>query len=84
MTKHAYEYTVDKDDYRYEFDSRFTPQSYWVFEDAGEDFYNNHDGWECKWPMRFDVYHNDKWLGAKEVHIDMVPSFTCFDILEAA
>lgn len=83
MTNHTYEYTVGQDEERYEFHSKFVPESYWVFEDAVEDFYHNHDGWECKWPMRFDAYHEGKWLGAKEVHMEMEPRFTGFDILEA-
>ncbi|TGQ19272.1 hypothetical protein [Mesorhizobium sp. M00.F.Ca.ET.217.01.1.1] len=84
MTKHTYEYTFDKEEERYEFDSNFVPDSHWVFEDAAEDFYHNHDGWECGWPIRFDVYHGDRWLGTKEVHMEMEPRFRAFDILEAA
>lgn len=84
MSKRIYQYTVAKDSERYDFDSKFVPESYWLFEDAADDFYNNHDGWECSWPMRFDLYDADKWLGAREVHMDMAPQFTVFDIVEAA
>jgi hypothetical protein len=79
----TYEYTVDKDEARYEFKSKFVPESYWVFEDAAEDFYHEHDGWECGWPMRFDVYNEGRWLGARDVHMEMEPNFTAFDIVSA-
>lgn len=81
----TYEYTVFGEANRHVFASAYVPDStWWLAEDAAEDFYNNRDGWECKWPIRFDIYNGEKWLGAHEVHLEMKPSFTAFDIVEAA
>ena len=46
--KRVYEYGIYPDEERYEFRSVFTTDStYWLAEEAAEDFFHNHDGWDC-------------------------------------
>lgn len=72
-----YEYSVEPHDERYAFESKFTPDSkHWLAEDAAEDFFHNHDGWECKWPMVFNVYDDDKHLGRYSVDVEHQPHFS--------
>jgi hypothetical protein len=78
----TYEYTTFGDDERYEFHSNFVPESKeWVAEDAAEDFFNNHDGWECTWPVALTVYSGDECLGSFSVDMETVPRFSAIKLM---
>jgi hypothetical protein len=55
-----------------------------VFYDAGdrstdavEDYYNNHDGWEARWPKTFAIYETEDGpeVGRFTVSMEAVPQF---------
>lgn len=51
-------------------------------EEAAEDYHNNHDGFEAKWPLTVVFYETEegpemsRWL----VEMEHVPSFSAFTI----
>jgi len=47
-------------------------------EEAAEDFYNNHDGWECDWPIEFRITIGDNSSNLIKVELDSCPIFTSF------
>lgn len=75
----VYQYQVENDDERYDFKSNFMSDSEmgreWIAQDAGEDFYNNHDGWEAEWPLELSLYDNGQFLGCFKVELESVPQF---------
>ena len=41
-----------------------------------EDFFHNHDGWECSWPLNFRVWkENGELIGDFKVEMEAVPEF---------
>lgn len=67
----------DSDPYRYRMGSVFSdPEDQAV--DAGEDYYNNHDGWEARWPLTFAIYESESGpeVGRFVVEMEAVPQFT--------
>jgi hypothetical protein len=43
---------------------------------AAEDFHSNHDGWECEWPITFEILDaDDISLGCFKVDREAVPHF---------
>lgn len=72
-----YEYSVEPYDDRYSFESKFTADSkHWLAEDAAEEFFHEHDGWESKWPLVFNVYDDDRHLGRYSVDVEHQPHFS--------
>ncbi len=54
-----------------------------IAQEAADDFFSNHDGWECRWPKDFIIYSEDKkLLGMCEVEQEAQPFF-CASIKEA-
>lgn len=49
-----------------------------VAQDAADDFYFEHDGWEVKsWPIIFHIWApDDRYLGEFSVDMEMLPHFT--------
>ena len=46
-------------------------------EKAADDYHSNHDGWECGWPLEFDVwdYDTEEYVGRYSVDRETVPQF---------
>jgi hypothetical protein len=46
-------------------------------EEAAEDYYSAHDGWESSWPLTFVFYDSEDGpeIGRCEVECESVPSF---------
>ena len=83
---HNYEYTVEARGPSYPSDayklsSDFGPEDLeWVAEDAGRDYWNSHDGWECRWPLKFEIFAQGKSLGRFEVGVEVEPTFSANQI----
>jgi len=61
------------------------PESYpGVAEKAGEDFWNNHDGWEDTWPLVISLHEFEEGpeLGRYSVDMEGVPTFYASEIKE--
>jgi hypothetical protein len=45
-------------------------------EDAAQDYFDNHDGWESTWPLTFVILDEDlNELGSFVVEMEAVPQF---------
>lgn len=72
-----YEYSVFGEDERYAFRSHFmTDSGSWLAEDAADDFFHRHDGWDASWPIEFKLYDGDRCLGAFSVDVEQRPHFS--------
>lgn len=47
----------------------------WVAETAAMDFFDNHGGWECTWPLYFEIYINSELVSVIHVGCEMNPVF---------
>jgi hypothetical protein len=48
----------------------------YIAELCAESFYNNHDGWECKWPVFITLWADAETnLGTHMVEMEAVPHF---------
>ncbi|MFP8522818.1 hypothetical protein [Klebsiella oxytoca] len=52
----------------------------WEFEmmaqDAAEDYWDNHDGWESRWPLDIELFVDGGSAGVFEVAMEMEPTFS--------
>ncbi|WP_065091477.1 hypothetical protein [Rhizobium leucaenae] len=81
MAKHHYTYAIDGIDDTFDFTSVFLPSATgWLAEEAGKDFFDNHDGWEWKWPAKVTVYNGDVALGTFSVELEHVASFSAYEV----
>lgn len=52
----------------------------WEYEqmaqDAAEDYWENHDGWEDHWPLNIELFVDCKSIGVFEVVMEMEPTFS--------
>lgn len=73
----TYFYTVDDMYGPYEFKSVWDHISNpeWLAEDAAEDFFHGHDGWEHKWPLKFTIQNGYIKPIVFEIDMEPVPSF---------
>jgi hypothetical protein len=86
----AYDYLYSMDDTVDPLDCSDTLklESYWDQDniqyaagDAGEDYYDNHDGWECSWPNTVHLWTAEgTFLGSYMVEMEVVPSFSASKI----
>lgn len=88
MSKNTYEYAIENEEERYEFKTVFVSDSEtgrnWIAQDAAEDFYNNHDGWEASWPIDFSIFSGEKFVGSFSVHCEAVPQFSAYRVTQEA
>jgi len=56
----------DADDWEYE----------QIAQDAAEDYWDNHDGWESHWPLNIELFIDAKSVGVFEVEMETVPTFS--------
>jgi hypothetical protein len=75
----------DDGEYRYRLQTVFRDASDQA-ADAGEDYWNNHDGWESKWPLTFFIYESEDGppVGAFEVEMETVPQFSVRELPQSA
>ena len=82
MATHKYYYTIEEFDETIDDASCFS--SSWrgrgdceyIAEDAAEDHFDNHDGWESTWPLTFVLYDEGKnEIGRFLVQQDARPDF---------
>lgn len=82
--KNVFRYFIEE--YYGDPENSFTLKTAWtketlnyVAEDAAEDFYHNHDGWESTWPLNFVILDEDfNELGKFVVNMEAVPSFLAY------
>lgn len=78
-------FTYEVDGQRYDLFSVFASSApHWIAEEAGEDFYSNHDGWECSWPMEFTIFEHDVSIGRFNVSVEFEPRFDAEQLKAAA
>lgn len=80
MGKHNYTYEIEGlEGQTFDLQSVFLPSaSGWLAEEAAEDLYNEHDGWEWSWPATVTVFSDGHCLGRFIVHMEMTPRFSAF------
>jgi hypothetical protein len=81
--KNKYKFTVpDHGDQEFQFESTWDHEknpdySIWIVEEAAEYYHDNCDGYECGWPLIFELFTMDgKLLGKFEVEREAVPQFS--------
>ena len=47
-----------------------------IAAEAAEDYFRNHDGWECDWPLTFVIFDGGEVIGKCEVELEHNPSFS--------
>ncbi|QCJ70911.1 hypothetical protein C9446_14250 [Providencia heimbachae] len=45
-------------------------------EECSEDYYDNHDGWEDRFPCFFMLWIDNEYLGMFEAELEFEPTFT--------
>lgn len=81
MSRHRYMYAIDGIDDLFDFTSVFLPSAAgWLAEEAGQDFFDNHDGWEWSWPAKVTVFNGDVSLGEFSVEMERVASFSAYEV----
>ena len=77
--KRTFHYEVENDGTRFEFTSNYMPDtetgSRWIAEEAAQDFFHNHDGWEAIWPVEFTLFNDGQRLGCFTVDVEPQPIF---------
>lgn len=52
----------------------------WEYEqlaqEAAEDYWENHDGWESRWPLNIELFVDGGSVGVFEVVMEMEPTFS--------
>ncbi|ELT3494778.1 hypothetical protein R8002_003579 [Citrobacter freundii] len=47
-----------------------------IVQDAAEDYWENHDGWESHWPLNIELFVDGVSVGVFEVVMEMEPTFS--------
>lgn len=45
-------------------------------QEAAEDYWENHDGWESHWPLNIELFADGNSVGMFEVVMEMEPTFS--------
>lgn len=85
MQKEKFKYQVGEDSLRFAHEFEYSNFIYCseiadyeiedIAQQAADDFFSNHDGWEYKWPQDFYIYFKDKLIGVCEVIQEVEPVF---------
>jgi len=82
MSGKKYFYSFDRKDFEdtFEFVQKYPNMEYSLedlAEEMAEDYYDNHDGWECThWPYDIHIWdENENYLGVSTVHLEYHPHF---------
>ena len=49
-------------------------------EEAAEDHFDNHDGWESDWPLEIEVFKDKVSLGKFSVELERNPCFYAVEV----
>ena len=48
----------------------------WIVEQAAENYFSDHDGWDCHWPLTFELLDDDQHVIYRaEVQLESQPLF---------
>lgn len=47
-----------------------------MVQDAAEDYWSNHDGWESHWPLNIELFVDGNSVGVFEVVMETEPTFS--------
>lgn len=47
-----------------------------IAQECAQQDWDDHDGWESKWPKTFSIFHDGELLGYVEVEMEMEPTFS--------
>ena len=71
------EYEVDNGGHKFEFNTTWIVQyDCYIIEEAAEDYFNNHDGWENNWPIRIELFIESESIGIYSVELESTPIFS--------
>lgn len=76
---HKFRYRVGKSEQDFEIETyTYTEEGEptWLAEMAAEDYHDEHDGWEHRWPIEVHLFKDDKPLGTFTVHMEAQPVFS--------
>lgn len=52
----------------------------WVIcDECAEDYWSNHDGWEARWPLEFQIFETEESenpIATFEVDMEAIPTFS--------
>jgi len=78
MSMKEYQYSVDKND----IEDLITFRSTWsvcnvdfIAEEAAQDYWDNCDGWEASWPIKFYIFKERELIGSRIIGIEVEPKF---------
>ena len=76
LSEYWYSVEEDRSSARYSFKTA-TYDEHVAAEEAAEDYFNNHDGWEARWPRTFTLYKSEHGEAVARLTVDMEtqPSF---------
>lgn len=76
-----YSYTVEDNPEVYGFTSNLLPSAgAWLAEEAAENIFNFHDGWEFHWPVKITVSSDDGVVGTYSVDMHAEPVFSASEV----
>jgi hypothetical protein len=77
-----FKYSVEDDETIYEYDVDNPYDDFcqyavdYILEEVAQDYYNDHDGYEDKWPLTFKLFDKDnKLLGTAKINVEYEPTF---------
>lgn len=77
-----YTYTVNNSKHHFVTDSCHEPdEDIWydsIIENAAREYFENHDGWEAKWPLDIELFYEGKSLGVFTVEQEQEPVFYAY------
>lgn len=48
----------------------------WIVEQAADNYFSDHDGWDCRWPLTFELLDDDQQVIYRaEVQLESQPLF---------
>ncbi|HGY3930753.1 TPA: hypothetical protein ACNVXV_002074 [Citrobacter koseri] len=53
-------------------------------QEAAEDYWENHDGWESRWPLNIELFADGSSVGMFEVVMETEPTFSASKKEQAA
>lgn len=74
-----YKYAVHGWDDKHDLETNFESPEF-IAEEAAEDYYERHDGWECDWPIKLEIFNGEESMGIFEIELVMSPSFESVEV----
>lgn len=82
MTKHTYKYLKEgrrPDDLIAFLSDWDAVDPEYIAQDAAQHYYDECDGWESTWPIKFEIFDGQESLGIYEVHLEHEPTFSAIE-----